>query len=147
MVDIKKTDAYSEITDERIEALIDDYVTRLYKSGGQEVVRIRRNIWTIREELYSFNIIITSMLVIFDATLFETLPEKRLEFFEDLLNLNAHQTKSSKLCLVKNSLHLRIIRGLEDFDYSEFVAHVQEYRELYPAIQARLLEKFFPEMD
>ena len=136
--------AYGGQTDEGIENLIDTYVNRFYTSSGEEVVRIRRNIWSISEELYSFNIIITSILVIFDAVLFDSLPQNKAEFFEELLSLNAHQAKSSKLCLVKDRIHLRIIRGLEDFDYSEFEAHVNEYRDIYPEIKEKLLDQYYP---
>lgn len=132
-------------TDEKIEKLIDDYVTKFFTDSGEEVTRIRRNIWSVSEELYIFNIIITSIFVIFDAVILDSLPENKYELFEELLSLNAHQAKSSKLCLVKNRIHLRIIRGLEDFDYSEFVAHVNEYREIFPEMQERLLDQFYPE--
>jgi hypothetical protein len=136
-----------EVVDDKIEQLIDGYVTRFFAGSDREIIRIRRNIWSVEEELYAFNIIVTSILVIFDANMFESLPDNRQAFFEELLALNAHQTKSSKLCLTKNRIHLRIIRGLEDFDYSEFVAHVNEYRELFPVIQSRLLEQFYPDTD
>jgi hypothetical protein len=147
MIDSGKAELDTDAVDEKIERLIDDYVTRFFTGSGREIVRIRRNIWSVQEEFYAFNIIITSMLVIFDAILFDSLPDNRQAFFEDLLSLNAHQTKSSKLCLVKKRIHLRIIRGLEDFDYSEFVAHVNEYREIYPVIQGRLFEQYYPEAD
>ncbi|MCP4749744.1 MAG: YbjN domain-containing protein [Proteobacteria bacterium] len=142
---MSKTDAYDEHSDEKIEHLIDEYVSKFFSESGEEVVRIRHNIWNLKEPYYSFNIIITSLLVIFDAILFEYLPENKHEFFEELLSLNAHQAKSSKLCLVKDAIHLRIIRGLEDFDYSEFVAHVEEYREIFPEMKEKLTEKYYPE--
>lgn len=141
---ISKIDAHIDQTDEAIENLIESYVNKFF-GESRDVVRIRRNIWAIQEELYSFNIIITSLLIIFDANLFDELPEDKNKFFEELLSLNAHQTKSSKLCLVKDTIHLRIIRGLEDLDYSEFAAHVEEYREIFPMIQENLLDTFFPE--
>ncbi|NQU63819.1 MAG: hypothetical protein HQ517_05995 [SAR324 cluster bacterium] len=141
---ISKIDAHIDQTDEAIENLIESYVIKFFGEAG-DVVRIRRNIWTIQEELYSFNIIITSLLIIFDAVLFNELPENKHPFFEELLILNAHQTKSSKLCLLKDTIHLRIIRGLEDLDYSEFAAHVEEYREIFPTIQENLLDKFYPD--
>lgn len=124
------------------EKTIGEYVTRFYQSSDIEPARIKHNIWTMKERHYDFNIIITSILCIFDATLFPTLPKEKGRFFEDLLTLNAHQTKSSKLCLVNNSIHLRIIRGLEDFDYSEFSDHVIEYQELYPVIYDGLKNKY-----
>lgn len=143
---ISKVDAYNDQTDEAIENLIESYVHKYFVDRGNDVVRIRRNIWTVQEELYSFNIIITSLLIIFDAVLFDELPENKLAFFEALLSLNAHQAKSSKLCLVKNTIHLRIIRGLEDFDYSEFVAHVEEYREIFSVMQESLIDQFYPDL-
>lgn len=143
---IKKVDAYDDQTDESIENLIDSYVHRFFEDRSDDVVRIRRNIWTVREELYSFNIIITSLLIIFDAVMFDELPENKDAFFEELLSLNAHQAKSSKLCLVKETIHMRIIRGLEDFDYSEFAAHVEEYREIFSVMQEGLIDKFFPDI-
>ncbi len=136
-------DEFGAKPDQKIEHLIEKYVKNFFTPTGHEVVRIRHNIWTVREVSYSFNIIITSLLVIFDAILFDRLPENKYEFFEDLLSSNAHLTKSSKLCLVKESIHLRIIRGLEDFDYSEFTAHVNEYREIFLEIQDKLAEKYF----
>jgi len=142
---ITKIDAYIDQTDEEIENLIESYVNKFFGDRSEDVMRIRRNIWTIREELYAFNIIITSLLVIFDAILFDELPENKNQFFEELLSLNAHQAKSSKLCLLKGTIHLRIIRGLEDFDYSEFAAHVEEYREIFPLMQENLIDKFYPE--
>lgn len=142
---ITKVDATTDQTDEEIENLIDSYVNRFFEGREDDVMRIRRNIWTVREEFYSFNIIITSLLIIFDAVMFDELPENKVAFFEDLLSLNAHQAKSSKLCLVKDTIHLRIIRILEDFDYSEFVAHVEEYREIFHVIQEKLLDRFFPD--
>ena len=141
------TDAYDEQTDKDIEKLIDEYVKKYFSESGEEVVRIRHNIWAIREELYAFNIIITSLLIIFDAVMFNQLPENKQKFFEDLLVLNSHHAKSSKLCLVKETIHLRIIRGLEDFDYSEFVAHVEEYREIFPEIRDKLQKVYFPDED
>lgn len=143
---IKKVDAVNDQTDEEIENLIESYVNRFFEGRGDDVVRIRRNIWTIREELYAFNIIITSLLIIFDAIMFDELPENKDAFFEELLQLNAHQAKSSKLCLVKERIHMRIIRGLEDFDYSEFADHVEEYREIFSVMQEALIDKFFPDM-
>ncbi len=142
---ITKIDAYIDQTDEEIENLIESYVAKFFGDRSEDVVRIRRNIWTIREEHYTFNIIITSLLVIFDAILFDELPENKHQFFEELLSLNAHQAKSSKLCLLKGTIHLRIIRGLEDFDYSEFEAHVEEYREIFPLMQENLIDKFYPD--
>ncbi len=142
---MSKVDAYDEKSNEMIEGLIDEYVQKFYSSTGEEIVRIRHNIWAIREVKYSFNIIITSLLVIFDAVLFKTLPKNKHQFFEELLILNAHRAKSSKLCLIKGTIHLRIIRGLEDFDYSEFVDHVEEYRELFPEIEEQLMDKYFSE--
>lgn len=143
---ITKVDAYNDQTDEEIENLIESYVHRFFEDRGDDVVRIRRNIWTIREELYAFNIIITSLLIIFDAVMFDELPENKDSFFEELLSLNAHQAKSSKLCLVKDTIHMRIIRGLEDFDYSEFADHVEEYREIFSVMQESLIDKFFPDI-
>jgi hypothetical protein len=140
-----ENDIHSEPSDSTITNTIDEYVNKFYKSSGQEVVRIRHNIWAVREAYYSFSIIITSLLVVFDAIMFEELPEKKDAFFEDLLSLNAHRAKTSKLCLVKEQIHLRIIRGLEDFDYSEFVAHVEEYREIFPEIKEKLHGKYFPD--
>jgi hypothetical protein len=142
---ITKIDAYIDQTDEEIENLIESYVNKFFGDRSDDVIRIRRNIWTIREDLYAFNIIITSLLVIFDAILFDELPENKNQFFEELLSLNAHQAKSSKLCLLKGTIHLRIIRGLEDFDYSEFAAHVEEYREIFPLMQENLIDKFYPD--
>lgn len=142
---ITKVDAYNDQTDEAIENLIESYVHKYYEDSKEDVIRIRRNIWTAAEELYSFNIVITSLLIIFDAVMFDELPENKNAFFEELLSLNAHQTKSSKLCLVKDTIHMRIIRGLEDFDYSEFAAHVEEYREIFADIQEGLIDKFFPD--
>lgn len=139
-----KSNEQDDFSDLKIEKLIDEYVNRFYSASGEEVLRIRHNIWSVREGTYSFNIIITSLLVIFDAIVFDELPESKNEFYEDLLILNAHHTKSSKLCLVNEATHLRIIRGLEDFDYSEFGAHVEEYREIFPEIQQQLMEKYFP---
>jgi len=139
-----KANEFEDHSDLKIENQIDEYVNRFYNTSGEEVLRIRHNIWSIREGEYSFNIIITSLLVIFDAILFEELPENKNEYFEELLILNAHHTKSSKLCLVNEATHLRICRGLEDFDYSEFGAHVQEYREIFPDIQQQLTEKYYP---
>ncbi len=143
---ITKVDAYNDQTDEEIENLIESYVHKFFEDAGDVVVRIRRNIWTVREELYSFNIVITSLLIIFDAIMFDELPENKDAFFEELLSLNAHQAKSSKLCLLKDSIHMRIIRGLEDFDYSEFAAHVEEYREIFAVMQEGLIDKFFPDL-
>lgn len=143
---IKKVDAYDDQTDQEIENLIESYVNRFFEGREGDVVRIRRNIWSINEEVYSFNIIITSLLIIFDAIMFDELPENKDEFFEEILILNAHQAKSSKLCMVKNTIHMRIIRGLEDFDYSEFAAHVEEYREIFAAMQENLIDKFFPDI-
>ena len=140
-----ESEIYSEPSDQKIALTIDQYVNKFYKASGEEVVRVRFNIWAVREASYSFNIIITSLLIVFDAILFEQLPEKKDTFFEDLLSPNAHRAKSSKLCLVKDRIHLRIIRGLEDFDYSEFVAHVEEFREIYPEIKEKLLGKYFPD--
>lgn len=138
-----------ELTDElpehSIADLIDEYVNRFYKGSGEEVVRVRHNIWAVREASYSFNIIITSLLAVFDAILFDHLPENKNQFFEDLLSLNAHRAKTSKLCLVKDQIHLRIIRGLEDFDYSEFLAHVEEFREIFPEIKEKLSQQYFPD--
>lgn len=143
---IKKVDAYDDQTDEEIENLIESYVNKFYDERVDDVVRIRRNIWAVREELYGFNIIITSLLIIFDAVMFDELPVNKDDFFEELLILNAHQAKSSKLCLVKDTIHMRIIRGLEGLDYSEFADHVEEYREIFTAMQEGLIDRFFPDV-
>lgn len=142
---ITKIDAYIDQTDEAIENLIESYINKFFEGRQDDIIRIRRNIWTVQEEHYAFNIIITSLLVIFDAIMFDDLPENKNQFFEELLSLNAHQAKSSKLCLLKGTIHLRIIRGLEDFDYSEFAAHVEEYREIFPLMQENLIDKFYPD--
>lgn len=140
-----ESEIYTEPTDQNIANLINEYVTKYYTASGEETVRVRHNIWAVREATYSFNIIITSLLIVFDAILFDHLPENKLSLFEELLNLNAHRAKASKLCLVKDRIHLRIIRGLEDFDYSEFVAHVEEYREIFPDIREKLVEQYYPD--
>lgn len=131
--------------DQNIAHLIDEYVRKFYSTSGEEFVRVRHNIWAIREASYTFNIIVTSLLIVFDAVLFDSLPQEKQTFFEELLSLNAHRAKTSKLCLVKDTIHLRIVRGLEDFDYSEFAAHVEEYREIFPEIKEKLSAKYFPE--
>lgn len=136
--------ANSDTADQNIAHLIDDYVRKFYSASGEEFVRVKYNIWAVREASYSFNIIVTSLLIVFDAILFESLPEDKQTFFEELLTLNAHRAKTSKLCMVNDTIHLRIVRGLEDFDYSEFVAHVEEYREIFPEIKEKLSEKYFP---
>lgn len=141
---MEKNKAYDDITDQKVEKLIGKYVSQFFSESDKEVVRIKNNIWSIKEEGYLFNIIITSLLCIFDAVLLDHIPDDKAYFFEELLRLNAHHVKSSKFCLVKDSVHLRIIRGLEDFDYSEFSDHVTEYRELYPGIKEQLLKKYFP---
>ena len=140
---MKKLSAYSEDTTKEIENLIDQYSKKYFEKNPEKLIRIKRNIWAVRENYYSFSIIITSMLIIFDTNLFEELPKNKNEFFKELLALNAHHVKSSKLCLVKNSIHLRIIRGLEGLDYSEFVEHIEELNELYPEIQEFLSEKYY----
>ena len=145
IMDELENDIYSEPSDQNIAHLIDEYVRKFYSASGEEVIRVRHNIWAVREASYFFNIIVTSLLIVFDAILFDYLPEKKARFFEELLSLNAHRAKASKLCLVKERIHLRIIRGLEDFDYSEFVAHVEEYREIFPDIREKLLEKYYPD--
>ena len=138
-------DIYDDRSDKNIEYLIDEYVRKLYSNKiDEEAVQIRHNIWAIKEAKYKFNIIVTSLLIIFDAELFDHLPENKLMYFEDLLLLNAHHAKTSKLCLINEKTHLRVIRGLEDFDYSEFVAHVEEYREIFPELKEKLIEKYFP---
>ncbi|MDH5559578.1 MAG: YbjN domain-containing protein [Deltaproteobacteria bacterium] len=142
---LKKLSAYSEETRKEIEDLIENYVEKYFGEEKGRAVRIRHNIWTIKEDYYSFNIIITSLLVIFDAVLFEGLPQEKYPFFQELLSLNAHHVKSSKLCLVKDTLHLRIIRGVEGFDFSEFKEHIEEFREIYPEIFEYLLEKYYPD--
>ena len=136
---------YDDKTEASFEETIDEYTTRFYQDSDREIVRIKHNIWSIGEETYLFNIIITSLLCIFDAVLLDSLPTDRERFFEDLLRMNSHQVRSSKLCLAKEHVHLRIIRGLEDFDYSEFNDHVLEYRELYPVIKETLLDRYFSE--
>lgn len=142
---MENSNPYDENSSSEMEQTMGKYIDRFYEPSDIEPIRIRHNIWVMGEDLYDFNIIITSFLCIFDAVLFNVLPENKAHFFEELLLLNAHQTKSSKLCLVKNSIHLRIIRGLEDFDYSEFEDHVIEYRELFPVIQDNLKQKYYPE--
>ena len=136
-------DEYDDGSEEKIERLIENYIDRYYMDSEVPIERIRHNIWTIQEEHYTFNIIVTSILVIFDAILFEDLPDEKLAFFEELLTLNAHRAKSSKICLVKERVHLRIIRGLEDFDYSEFVSHIDEYREIFTVILDKLYYEFY----
>ena len=140
-----ENDIYSEPSDQNIAHLINEYVKKFYGPTGEEVIRARHNIWAIREASYLFNIIVTSLLCVFDAILFDHLPAKKATFFEELLSLNAHRAKTSKLCLVKDSIHLRIVRGLEDFDYSEFVSHVEEYREIFPEIKEMLSNKYYPD--
>ena len=136
--------AYDESSDTTVEALIDSYAQRFYAESHNKPSRIRHNIWTITEDRYIFNIIITSLLCIFDAILLDGLPERKQDFYEELLMMNAHQVKSSKLCLVKDKIHLRIIRGLEDFDYSEFVDHVNEFRQLHPSLKEKLIDTYYP---
>lgn len=140
---MEKHNAYDENADEQVEQLIEKYVNQFFSDGDKEVIRIKDNIWSVKEDRYIFNIIITSLLCIFDAVLLDKIPDEKQQFFEDLLRMNAHHVKSSKFCLVKNSIHLRIIRGLEDFDYSEFADHVTEFRDLYPKIKEQLLKRFF----
>jgi len=138
-------DIYNENADEKIQRVIEEYVAKFFDDNTEDVVRIRHNIWSVKEPGYQFNIVITSLLVIFDAVLFDHLPEQKFQFFEELLSLNAHHAKSSKLCLVKDTIHLRIIRGLEDFDYSEFAEHVEEYRQIFWEIKEKLIDKYYPE--
>ena len=63
----------SEPADQNIAHLIDEYVKKFYSVSGEEFVRIRHNIWAVREASYSFNIIVTSLLIVFDAILFDLL--------------------------------------------------------------------------
>jgi len=141
---MEQNNAYDDNSDKQVEELIKKYTNQFFTESDKEVIRIKNNIWSIKEDRYLFNIIITSLLCIFDAVLLDHLPEDKNRLFEDLLLMNAHHVKSSKFCLVKESIHLRIIRGLEDFDYSEFSDHVTEFRELYPKIKEQLIKKYFP---
>lgn len=136
--------AYDEKTDIEVENKIVDFLERYYQTREAKVDRIRHNIWNIRDQNCRFNIIVTSLLIIFDTILFEKLPEKRSLFFEELLILNSHHTRSSKLCLVNHTIHLRIIRGLEGLDYQEFIEHIEEFKEIFPEIRDLLSKKYYP---
>ena len=136
---------YDESAGRKIEKRIDGYIERYFGGGEKKVTRIKNSIWTVEEDLYDFNIIQTTMLCVFDAILLDRLPERSCELFEELLVLNAHRVKSSKLCLIKGRIHLRIVKGLGDFGYSEFVDHVQEYREIFPRLKVELTKKYYPE--
>ncbi len=122
---------------------IEKHVERYYSESECEVSRIKHNIWSIKENEYVINIIVTSMLIIFDTELFNQLPKEKNLFFEELLHLNAHLVRSAKLCLVKNQIHMRMLRGLIDFGYSEFAAHIDEFRELHPEICDKLIGKYY----
>ena len=143
---------YDDVTSSETETLIEGFVAKFFVPKAEAdiaenlVKRVHHNIWSIREDFYQFNIIITSLLVIFDAQLFEHRPENKLGFYEELLKLNAHYARTSKFCLVEDAMHLRVIRGLEDFDYSEFKGHVEEFRELYPEIKEKLIHGYYPNM-
>ena len=141
---MEKHNAYDDNSDKQVEQLIEEYVKQFFTKAEKEVIRIKNNIWSIKEDRYIFNIIITSLLCIFDAVLLNKIPDEKNKLFEELLRMNAHHVKSSKFCLVKNGIHLRIIRGLEDFDYSEFSDHVTEFRDLYPKIKEQLMKRYFP---
>ena len=143
---MEPNNAYDDNSDTQVELLIDKYTNQFFTESDNEVIRIKNNIWSIKEDRYLFNIIITSLLCIFDAVLLDHLPEEKDQLHEELLRMNAHHVKSSKFCLVKDSIHLRIIRGLEGFDYSEFSDHVTEFRELYPKIKEQLMGKYFPDV-
>ena len=44
-----KANEFEDHSDLKIEKLIDEYVNRFYQTSGEEILRIRHNIWSIRE--------------------------------------------------------------------------------------------------
>ena len=129
--------------DTEVEKLIDKYIQQLYPTQKHIYDKLRNNIWTVNERDLHFNIILTSKLIVFDTLLFDELPQNCFEFYEALLIMNAHRTKSSKICLVDKTVHLRVIRGLEGLDFNEFEDHIVELRRSFPDIQESLYLDFY----
>ena len=130
----------SELTPEP--ANIEEFIEKYYPSKS-EYTKLRENIWNIRDVSLKFNIITTEKLIVFDSLIFSKFPDNREKFFSEVLKLNATSTKSAKLCLVNNTLHIRLVRELDDFNYVEFKNHVVEFKLVFPEVQTHLHRKFF----
>ena len=73
---MEKHNAYDDHSDKQVEALIEKYVNQFFTESDKEVIRIKNNIWSVKEDRYVFNIIITSLLCIFDAVLLDKIPDE-----------------------------------------------------------------------
>ena len=136
-------EAYAEISTPEIDGLVAGYVHRHFGEETKGYLRVHNNVWRFQEEDFEYNLIITSKLIIFDALLFPSLPENRLGFFQDMLDLNAHQTKQAKFCLVKDRVHLRLINEHAHYTFEEFTDNLFEFRWQVPRLRDNLGAKFF----
>lgn len=134
---------YAEITTPEIDAMVAGYVHQHFGDETTGYLRVSSNVWRFQEEDFEYNLIITSKLIIFDALLFPNLPENKLELFSDLLNLNAHQTKQGKFCIVKGQVHLRLINEHAHYTFAEFKDNLSEFRWQIPRLRDTLGAKFF----
>lgn len=121
-------------------------LTNLYPAEEtHNLTRIKPHVWVINQPGYNLMVIITHMLVIFDAEMFEALPEKRLECCEELLRLNAHHVRNSKFCLLKGAVHLRILCENEKITEARISDYLREFKQQYALLETRLLKQFYDE--
>ncbi len=134
---------YAENTSPEIDKRVAGFVHQHFGDTSKQYLRVHSNIWRFQEENFEYNLIITSKLVIFDSLLFPFLPEKQNEFMRELLELNAHQTKQAKFCIVKDGIHLRLINEHAHYTYEEFQDNILEYRWQLPRMRDNLGAKYF----
>jgi len=145
MNDLNTQDAYEPAQDPEVLAKLESLLSERFGSEMHRINQIKPHLWTIDQPGYKLFVMVTHLLVIFDAVLFATVSDKKTELFEELLVLNAHQVRNSKLCLVQGQVHLRVICEYRQVNAEVFESCFQEFGDLFPVFHDQLSGPFYPD--
>ncbi|MDT8448169.1 MAG: hypothetical protein RRB13_14850 [bacterium] len=147
MSDSNVTQAYKPSVEPAVIERVQAAIEAIYQEKMHRVTRIKDHIWVISQTGYNLSVIVTHLLVIFDAEMFETMAAERQPYLEELLHLNAHQVKDAKFCLLKEATHLRVLCDNTKIDEERIRNYLTEFKELYLVLETQLAERFFPDLE
>jgi len=140
-------DIYEPAQDPKVLKLLKGLIDQHFASEPYRVNQFKPHIWTLDQPGYKIFVIVTHLLVIFDAVLFPEIAKAKTDLFEELLSLNAHHVKNAKLCIVKDQVHLRVICELPQVNPEMFNSCLQEFGDLFPVFHEQLSNRFYPELE
>ncbi|OGG97132.1 MAG: hypothetical protein A2527_10720 [Candidatus Lambdaproteobacteria bacterium RIFOXYD2_FULL_50_16] len=135
---------YEPSLDKELLSRISDLLRELFGEDLTKLSQIKPNVWVVEEAGFFMDIIVTSLLLVLDAQLFEKMPTDSKGAYKKMLQLNAHHVKETRLCLVKEAVHLRALVSHQNIDQPKLEDALAEFRALFPIIHGEL-KSFFPQ--